>query len=409
MKTAKKTERNEEVLEAEALDFHRQLIERGLKPFDGASIDFHRERDPVVFIPRENPIITTVKKEELLKFLMANDVRRVLIDVLFPSRVPILLSLLEHGLEVYALRRPSALSGFKAMILRRLRKNKRDEDLDDKDKKLIKLLKKKNDSVDAVALAFTWPKFHRKVDIPYLICWRAMNKWRRVYSVYHKVQQMVEDLESDETPVTLHEDKVIKKAKEFVDTVEMHYPKIRQVFEKVRIPPDDVIAQALCCEVVLEVYHIPKKSDVLEKAGIRYSPTPKKARPKKKEKEGAEGESEDGSKPKKKVYIHDGKLLFALTQLAIRLYHLNPRRQKRKVMWKTTKLAERIWKCSRELQVMEESGRVGEALGVSGPLEKRGFPSQNPALLGPCGSRERVIGTGAFQGPKHPADRPPQP
>jgi hypothetical protein len=130
----------------------------------------------------------------------------------------------------------------------------------------------------------------------------------------------------------------------------------------VRIPPDDVIAQALCCEVVLEVYHIPKKSDVLEKAGIRYSPTPKKPRPKKK---GAEGESkEDGPKPK---YIHDGKLLFALVQLAVKLYHLDPIRQKRKVQWKVTKLAERIWKCSRELQVMEESGRVGKALGVSGP------------------------------------------
>jgi hypothetical protein len=124
----------------------------------------------------------------------------------------------------------------------------------------------------------------------------------------------------------------------------MHYPEVRRVFEKIRIPDDDVIAQALCCEVVLEVYHIPKKSDVLEKAGIRYSPTPKKARPKKKEKEGAESESKE-DKPK---YIHDGKLLFALTQLAIRLYHLNPRRQKRKVMWKATKLAERIWKCSQE-------------------------------------------------------------
>jgi hypothetical protein len=115
----------------------------------------------------------------------------------------------------------------------------------------------------------------------------------------------------------------------FVDTVEMYYPKIRQVIEKVRIPPDDVIAQALCCEVVLEVYHIPKKSDVLEKAGIRYSPTPKKTRPKKKE--GAESESkEEESKPK---YIHDGKLLFALVQLAVKLYHLDPIRQKRKVQW----------------------------------------------------------------------------
>jgi hypothetical protein len=296
----------EEALKNEALDFYRQLRERGFKPFDGASIDFHRKRDSVVFIPRENPVLTAVRKEELKNFLKANDVNRVLVDALFPSRVPILIDLLQHGIEVYVLRRPSALAGFKAMLERRYnkKKNKKKQDGNNNDNNGIKI-PRKNDFVDAVALAFTWPKFHRKVDIPYLICWRAMNKWRRVYSVYHKVQQMVEDLESDETPVTLHEDKVIKKAKEFVDTVERHFPGIRRVFEEVRIPPDDVIAQALCCEVVLEVYHIPKKSDVLEKAGIRYSPTPKKPRPKKK---GAESESkEDGSKPK---YIHDGKLFF---------------------------------------------------------------------------------------------------
>jgi hypothetical protein len=368
MKTAKKTERNEGVLEAEALDFYRQLIERGLKPFDGASIDFHRKRDPVVFIPGENPVIAAVKKEELKNFLVTNNVRRVLVDALFPRRVPILQSLLEHGIEVYILRRPSALSGFKAMMLRRLRKNKRDEDLDDNEKKLIKLLQKKNDFVDAVALAFTWPKFHRKVDIPYLICWRAMNKWRRSYMLYYKVQQMLSEDEDELPVVTLHEDRLIKKAKMFVDTVEMYYPKIRQVFEEVRIPPDDVIAQALCAEIVLEVYHIPKKSDVLEKAGIRYSPTPKKPRPKKKE--GAEGESkEDGSKPK---YIHDGKLLFAVTQLTVKLYHLNPRskKDKRKIQWKAPKLLRRIWRSSRELLVTKEDGRVGEALGVSGPSRK---------------------------------------
>jgi hypothetical protein len=73
-------------------------------------------RDPVVFIPRENPIITAVKKEELLDFLRVNDVHRVLIDALFPSRVPLLQSLLEHGIEVHVLRRPSALAGFKAML-----------------------------------------------------------------------------------------------------------------------------------------------------------------------------------------------------------------------------------------------------------------------------------------------------
>jgi hypothetical protein len=304
--------------------------------------------------------------------------------------VPILVDLLQHGIEVYVLRRPSALAGFKAMMLRRLRRNKRDEDLDDNEKKLIKLLQKKNDFIDAVALAFTWPKFHRKVDIPYLICWRAMNKWRRVYSIYHKIQQMVEDLESDETPVTLHEDRVIKKAKEFVDTVERHFQGIRRVFEETGIPDDDVIAQALCAEVVLEVYHIPKKSDVLEKTGIRYSPIPK-ARPKKKK----EGASEDEPKPKKKVYIHDGKLLFALTQLVIRLYHLNPKRQKQKAMWKATKLAERIWKCSKKLQMMtemtEESGRVGEALGRPALSFREGSQLLNPALLGSCESRKPVI------------------
>ena len=358
----------EEALKNEALDFYRQLRERGLKPFDGASIDFHRKRDPVVFIPRENPVIATVKKEGLLKFLEANNVRRVLVDALFPSRVPILQSLLEHGIEVYVLRRPSALAGFKAMLERRYNKQKKDGNNNDNNG--IKI-PRKDDFVDAVALALTWPKFHRKVDIPYLICWRAMNKWRRVYSVYYKVQQMVEDLESDETPVTLHEDRVIKKAKEFVDTVERHFPGIRRVFEKIKIPDDDVIAQALCCEVVLETYHIPKKSDVMKKAGISVLPLPKR-RKKEANKSEIKNEQENGRKSGKKTFQHDGKLLFAVTQLTIKLYHLNPRRKKdqKKIMWKASKLLKKIWRCSREeLLVTKEDGRVGEALGCPGPLE----------------------------------------
>ena len=35
----------EEALKKEALEFYRQLIERNLPHFDGASIDFHRKRD----------------------------------------------------------------------------------------------------------------------------------------------------------------------------------------------------------------------------------------------------------------------------------------------------------------------------------------------------------------------------
>jgi len=373
-RTKKAKEEKEEALKNEALDFYRELKERGLKPFDGASIDFHRKRDPVVFVPRENPVLTAVRREELMKFLMANDVRRVLVDALFPSRVPILIGLLQNDIEVYVLRRPTALTGFKAMMLRRLRRNKRDEDLDDNDKKLIELLQRKNDYIDAVALAFTWPKFHRKTDIPYLICWRAMNKWRRVYSVYHKVQQMVEDLEGDETPVTLHEDRVVKKAREFVDTVERHFPGIRRVFEEVEIPDDDIIAQALCCEIVLETYHLKKFSRVLRKAGIGIQSVPKKkVRRKKEETEKAEDKQTE-NKPKRKVFQYDGKLLFAANQLTIRLFHINPKKEPEKVMLKTKKLLDEIWRCSRRcIRATEkesgdgESGRVGEALGMSGP------------------------------------------
>jgi len=357
----------EEALKKEALGFCRQLKERGFKPFDGASIDFHRKRDSVVFIPIENPVLTAVRREELIDFLKANDVNRVLVDALFPSRVPILIDLLQHGIEVYVLRRPTALAGFKAMLERRYnkKKNKGKQDGNNNDNNGIKI-PRKNDFVDAVALAFTWPKFHRKVDIPYLICWRTMNRWRRSYMMYYKVQQMLSE-DKDESPVvTLHEDRLIEKAREFVDTVERYFPDIRRVFEEVRIPPDDVIAQALCAEVVLEVYHIPKKSDVLEKAGIRYSPTPKKTRPKKKEGTGGESKEEE-SKPR--AYIHDGKLLFAVTQLTVKLYHLNPRRKKdqKKIKWKAPKLLRRIWRSSRELLVTKEDGRVGEPLGVSGP------------------------------------------
>jgi len=128
------------------------------------------------------------------------------------------------------------------------------------------------------------------------------------------------------------------------------------------------------------------------------SPTPKKPRPKKK---GAEGESkEDESKPK---YIHDGKLLFAVTQLTVKLCHLNPRRKRdqKKIMLKAPKLLMKIWKCSRMLQMtetMEENGRVGEALGVSGPSRKgRDARILNPAHRagGPALCRERGIRTGA--------------
>jgi hypothetical protein len=184
--------------------------------------------------------------------------------------------------------------------------------------------------------------------------------------LYHKVRQMLSEDEDELPVVTLHEDRLIKKARMFVDTVEMHYPEVRRVFEEVGIPDDDVIAQALCCEIALETYHIEKVSDVLRKAGIGIQSVPKKKVRRRKKVEGDKTEN----KPKRKVFQYDGKLLFAANQLAVKLFHLIPKREPEKVMLKTKKLLEEIWKCSRKLQTTEESGRVGEALGVSGPSRK---------------------------------------
>jgi hypothetical protein len=89
--------------------------------------------------------------------------------------------------------------------------------------------------------------------------------------------------------------------------------------------------------------------------------------PKKKVRKKREEVEKTENRPKKKVFQYDGKLLFAADQLAIRLFHINLKKKPEKIMLKMKKLLEDIWRCSRELQLTKESGRVGEALGVSGP------------------------------------------
>jgi hypothetical protein len=101
----------------------------------------------------------------------------------------------------------------------------------------------------------------------------------------------------------------------------------------------------------------------LRKAGIGIQSVPKKVRKRR-------GVEKTENKPKRKVFQYDGKLLFAPNQLAIKLFHINPKKKPEKVILKTKKLLEDIWRCSRELQLTKESGRVGEALGVSGPSRK---------------------------------------
>jgi len=105
METVKaKANKTDEELKSEALNLFYEIQRHGLKPFEGASIDFHRNKDLVVFIPGEKPVITTVKKEELLDFLVKNDVQRILIDAPFPSRAELLMEVSKAGIEVYFIR-----------------------------------------------------------------------------------------------------------------------------------------------------------------------------------------------------------------------------------------------------------------------------------------------------------------
>jgi hypothetical protein len=145
----------------EALDFYRQLIERGFKPFYGASIDFHRKRDLVVFIPGESPLIAVVKHEELHNFLVKNNVRRVLVDAPFPSRAELLMEISKAGIEVYFIRRPTVIEKFRKFL-----------------KKKLKIEVRKNDYTDAIIQSFIKQKYLQWTDWRYLDCQLEMNLWR---------------------------------------------------------------------------------------------------------------------------------------------------------------------------------------------------------------------------------------
>jgi len=308
----------------EALGFYRQLIERSLKPFDGASIDFHRKRDPVVFIPGEKPVITTVKKEELLDFLVKNNVRRVLVDALFPSRAELLMEVSKAGIEVYFIRRPTIIEKFREFL-----------------KKKLKIEAPKNDFTDAVLQSFIKPKYLQKTDWKYLDCWLEMHLWRnnsRDYQKYrqklktyppekrHKIAKLIADIE--------------KTAQDFVDTVVMHYPEVKEHFKRFGIT--DIITQAYYCEVFLEMLPCEKFHQVLKKAGIDVSQKAHLKKLEQRRQEQQDGEEEDA---KKKTFIYDGKFANALYQLTIKVRRLNPYKKKHKqiIPVATILLAKEIW------------------------------------------------------------------
>jgi hypothetical protein len=83
----------EEALKNEALGFYRLIRQQfGLEPFDGVTVDIHKKKQAVVFDPKTETL-NSVENGELTQFLKSLNVRRVLIDALFPSNAEILIDI----------------------------------------------------------------------------------------------------------------------------------------------------------------------------------------------------------------------------------------------------------------------------------------------------------------------------
>jgi hypothetical protein len=356
-----------EALKNEALDFYRLIRQQfGLEPFDGVAIDLHAKKQAVVFDPKTETL-TTVENGELPQFLKSlnGSVHKVLVDSLFPSNAEILTEISNTGMEVYFLRRTSAPKQFKEFIKRKAEKLK-----------LKIAIPKKNDYVDAVILSLIKPKFLQKVDADYLTCWQRMVDWRNANEAsmylqtnFKKKTKLVNLLKE---AAQLEEE----MAQEFVDTMLIHYPQIKEHFKRFGITDTDIITQAYYCEVYLEMKRCEKFHQVLKKAGIDVS---QKAHLKKLEQRKQKNEQKDGeeqnkdAKEKEKKFIYDGKFANALNQLTIKVRRLNLYNKKHKqiILVATILLAKEIWLMLEEERKQNGDGRVGEALDwVTGPLER---------------------------------------
>jgi len=335
-----------------ALEIYHQLQQLGLKPFfDGATIDLHRERPSVVFNPKTETIVK-IENGQLLDFLKEHGVQRVLIDAQFPSNAEVLSEISKAGIEVYLLKRTTTLSAFRKSL-----KNKRD------------LSVPKNDYNDAVLLAFVKPKFWKQVDWGYVECWNYMVLWRDADKEFRRFDNRIKThpkLRQDEEVMSQFEEVQVRRenaARRFVQEVMKHYPEIGKLFQRLGIEKDP-IAMAYCCEIILEMQGYREFKWFLKKAGIGF-PLPTLLK-------GRQG---------RKVYIYDKRLRHALNQLTLKVYHLNPcdDADKKKIPKKMFKLAKKIWNW---WQKMIGDGRVGEALGVAGPLEERGVARLEPRFDG---------------------------
>jgi hypothetical protein len=387
--TVRSQEKNREVVEKaetitrgnnvkkRALEIYYQLQQLGLKPFfDGATVDLHRERQPIVFVPKTETIIE-VENGQLFDFLKEHGVQRVLVDAQFPNNAEVLSEISKAGIEVYLLKRMTTLMAF-----RRSLKNKYD------------LWVTKNDYNDAVLLAFVKPKFWKQVDWGYVECWNYMVLWRDADKEFRRFDNRIKThpkLRQDEEVMSQFEEVQVRRenaARRFVQEVMKHYPEIGKLFQRLGIEKDPT-AKAYCCEIILEMQGYRKFNWFLKKAGIGF-PLPTLLK----------------SRQGRKVYIYDKRLRHALHQLTLKVYHLtlHDDADRRKIPKKMFKLVKRIWNWWQRQKTISD-GRGGGSLGGSRSLSKReGWIILRPATgRGPCESREFLIRDGTFQGPKHPA------
>jgi hypothetical protein len=351
----------EEALKNEALNLFYEIQRHGLKPFEGASVDFHQKRELVVFIPEESPLIAVVRHEELLDFLVKNNIRRILIDTPFPSRAETLATISKAGIEVYFIRRPRIIEKFRSFLRKKLN---------------IKV--PKNDFTDAVLQSFIKPKYLQQTDWKYIECSLEMHLWRDNSGDYQKYRQKLKTY----PPKKRHKiAKLIadieKTAQDFVDTVLTHYPQVKEHFKRLGIT--DIITQAYYCEVYLEMIVCKSFAGVLKKAGVDVS---QKAHLKKLEQRRQKEEQKDGEEQskdaKEKKFIYDGKFSNALNQLTLRVRKLNPYNKKHKqiIPIATILLAKEIWLMA---NAEKGDGRVGEALGWrAGPPEREELSRSSP-------------------------------
>jgi len=299
------------------------------------------------------------------------EVKKVVLDSMYPNHVDLMKALCEAGLEVEAVSRPTAQEEFRAYVRRKVEVLRAlgvniDIEID------------KNDYNDAIITAFIFPKYRRRIDVKFLNCWPYMTLWRRArklhgnlrrlmkatpQSIKKKLQQLLRAIipTRKKSPTKLDEMRLEVFAVSFVESVMENYPEyeIEKLFERLEIE-DDVIKQAHVCEVFVEMLGYRSRQKFLNKAGIRMA-----------------------RNASNEPFICDKALRDALIQAAIKIYHI-PITQRIIIKIRAIRLAEEIFRWMKEVETKNlEDGRVEETR-VTGPSrEEREFDRFSP-VKGPC-------------------------